>query len=73
MAKIDQISEKQREQLEKLSPSERAKALVQRGMQEIRARGNSISEPDSLASGKSDENGKMLSEDSDTDEDENNE
>jgi hypothetical protein len=69
MSNVDDIRRKQREKLEKLSPEERARALLRRGMQEIRARGDSIPEPDILASGKSDENGNMVDDEPSPDED----
>jgi hypothetical protein len=62
MADIKQIKDKQNEKLKGKSGEEKALAAARRAMEEMR-RQRHLKEPDQLASGKSDENGHMVTED----------
>lgn len=59
MADIKQIKDKQNEKLKGKSDEEKALAAARRAMEEMRNKRH-LKEPDQLASGKSDENGKMI-------------
>lgn len=59
MADIKQIKDKQNEKLKGKSDEEKALAAARRAMEEMR-RKRHIKEPDQLASGKSDKDGKMI-------------
>lgn len=62
MADIRNIKDKQNDKLKGKSDKEKALAAARRTMEEMR-RHRHIKEPDQLASGKSDENGSMVTED----------
>lgn len=59
MVNIVNIKDKQNEKLNGKSDEEKALAAARRAMEEMRNKRH-LKEPDQLASGKSDENGKMV-------------
>ncbi len=59
MADIKQIKDKQDEKLKGKSDEEKALAAARRAMEEMRHKRH-LKEPDQLASGKSDKDGKMI-------------
>ena len=62
MADIRQIKDKQNEKLMDKSDEEKALAAARRAMEEMRLKRH-LKEPDQLASGKSSENGNMMTTD----------